>query len=248
MTSGRHFGGRFVVKDGRPTTEGRADDRGDALRPGRGCTDQHEGAPTDEADLGWIDNVIRGLAPVNAAIVLEPDALTADCFNAHRAHLLREAVHRLSSAGHSVYIDAGHPRWRSTGETAERLIASGIDEAEGFSINVSNRQTTKENQAWGVELSDLVGDREFVIDVSRNGMGPPPDEPDRDDEWCNPTHQGLGVQPTTRPGLDRTAALLWIKRPGESDGLCGGETTYEFSPSQAATLIKNQSAVPAPGQ
>jgi endoglucanase len=31
------------------------------------------------------------------------------------------------------------------------------------------------------------------------------------------------------PGL---AALLWIKLPGESDGICGGETTFMFSPTQ----------------
>jgi endoglucanase len=64
-------------------------------------------------------------------------------------------------------VDAGHSRWRSTGETAERLIASGINRAEGFSVNVSNRQSTAEAQQWGLELSDLVGGRQFVIDTSR---------------------------------------------------------------------------------
>ena len=33
------------------------------------------------------------------------------------------------------------------------------------------------------------------------------------------------------------AALLWIKAPGESDGECGGEQTYLFSPTQARNLI-----------
>ena len=44
------------------------------------------------------------------------------------------------------------------------------------------------------------------------------------------------------PGL---AALLWIKRPGESDGICGGETTYLFSPAQARRLTVNSPFVPA---
>ena len=38
------------------------------------------------------------------------------------------------------------------------------------------------------------------------------------------------------PGL---AALLWIKLPGESDGICRGESTYLFSPTQARRLTVN---------
>jgi endoglucanase len=38
---------------------------------------------------------------------------------------------------------------------------------------------------------------------------------------------------------------LWIKRPGESDGECGGETTYLFTPRQARNLIVNAPWVPA---
>jgi len=84
-----------------------------------------------------------------------------------RAATLHKAVNTLVDGGQYVYVDAGHSRWRSTGETAERLIASGINRAEGFSVNVSNRQSTAEAQQWGLELSDLVGGRQFVIDTSR---------------------------------------------------------------------------------
>jgi endoglucanase len=72
-----------------------------------------------------------------------------------------------SAAGQSVYIDPGHARWKSTGDIAERLLASGIVDAEGFAVNVSNRQTTASSIASGRELSDLVGKRPFVVDVSR---------------------------------------------------------------------------------
>jgi len=78
-----------------------------------------------------------------------------------------------------------------------------------------------------------------VVDVSRNGIGPPPDRRDSDEEWCNPAHQALGAPPTTSPGLPGVDALLWIKRPGESDGKCGGETSYFFSARQAQLLIEN---------
>lgn len=209
--------------------------------PNRDCTKFTQGAPDAAAYDTWIGDLIGDLAGARAAIIMEPDAVPADCFDAARSGLLRRSVHRLEDAGQYVYLDAGHSRWRSTGEMAQRLIESGIQYAEGFSVNVSNRYTTDESYWWGRELSDLVGDRDFVIDTSRNGLGPP-----AGGQWCNPSRQALGQPPTTatdRPGL---AALLWIKPPGESDGRCGGETTYLFSPGQARNLIANRATVGRP--
>ncbi|WP_435298318.1 glycoside hydrolase family 6 protein [Streptomyces sp. Tue6028] len=63
----------------------------------------------------------------------------------------------------------------------------------------------------------------FVTDSSRNGQGPwtPPagTYPDPQD-WCNPPDRGLGARPTLRTGDPLQDARLWIKTPGESDGLC----------------------------
>src|SRR4030095_13860526 len=126
-------------------------------------------------------------------------------------------------AGHYVYLDAGHSRWRSTGEMAIRLLQSGIADREGVAGNISHRQTTPDRYRWGLEPPDLVGGREFIIDTSRNGVGPPPDDPNRDDEWCNPRLQALGTPPQTNTEQARLAALLWIKAPGESDGESGGQ-------------------------
>lgn len=207
--------------------------------PNRGCTNNKQGAPTPAAYQAWIDSIIARLGTTRAVVILEPDAVPADCFDASRGQVLARAVRQLSAAGQSVYIDAGHPGWKSTGQTAERLLASGIADAEGFAVNLSNRQTTAASIAWGRELSDLVGKRPFVVDVSRNGIGPPPNGPGGAAQWCNPTHQALGVAPTTQTGARDVDALLWIKRPGESDGKCGGETSYFFSPRQARELIVN---------
>ena len=212
--------------------------------PNRGCSPSGQGAPSSSQYRRWIERVIDQLGSTRAAIVLEPDAVAADCFDARRAILLKHSVKRLAKAGQYVYLDAGHARWRSTGEMAERLLRAGIQYAQGFSVNVANRQTTRQSYQWGRELSDLLGKREFVIDTSRNGLGPPPDEPNRDDEWCNPRRQGLGQAPTTRTSMPGLAALLWIKLPGESDGICGGETTYLFSPTQARHLTANSPFVP----
>jgi endoglucanase len=214
--------------------------------PNRGCAGpRREGAASARDYERWIRQLIHHLGPTRAAIILEPDAVPADCFNRQRAALLKRAVKRLAEAGQHVYIDAGHPRWRSSGEMAQRLLDSGVQYAQGFSVNVANRQTTKESSRWGQELSDLLGNREFVVDTSRNGLGPPPDEPGRDDEWCNPRRQALGQAPTTRTTVHGLAALLWIKPPGESDGICRGERTYLFSPTQARRLIANSPNVPA---
>jgi endoglucanase len=214
--------------------------------PDRGCSSSSDqGAPTSRDYRRWIDRLVGQLGSTRAAVVVEPDAVAADCFDAKRAILLKHTVRRLAGAGQYVYLDAGHARWRSTGDMAQRLLRAGIQYAQGFSVNVANRQTTRQSYQWGRELSDLLGGREFVIDTARNGLGPPPDEPDRDDEWCNPRRQALGQAPTTRPSMPGLAALLWVKLPGESDGICGGETSYLFSPTQARRLTVNSPFVPA---
>jgi endoglucanase len=213
--------------------------------PNRGCSSSGQGAPSSNHYRRWIERLIHQLGSTRAAIVVEPDAVAADCFDTKRASLLKRSVKRLADAGQYVYLDAGHARWRSTGEMAQRLLGAGIQYAQGFSVNVANRQTTRQSYQWGRELSDLLGRREFVIDTSRNGLGPPPDEPDRDDEWCNPRRQALGHAPTTRTSMPGLAALLWVKLPGESDGICGGEKTYLFSPRQARRLTANSPFVPA---
>lgn len=61
----------------------------------------------------------------------------------------------------------------------------------------------------------------FVIDTSRNGLGPwePGDYPDAQD-WCNPPGRGLGIPTTADTGNPLVDAYLWIKIPGESDGEC----------------------------
>jgi endoglucanase len=209
--------------------------------PNRGCSKFTQGAGTSDAYDRWIGELVTALGDEPAVIILEPDAVAADCFDDARAAELSRAVQRLEAAGHSVYIDAGHSRWLSTGDAAARLLRAGIASAEGFAVNVSNRRSTDEAYQWARELSDLVGDRDFVIDTSRNGLGPPANA----DDWCNPEQQALGAQPTTSTGRDGLAALLWIKPPGESDGLCGGEQTYLFSPRQARNLIVNSIRLPA---
>ena len=120
--------------------------------PNRGCSSSGQGAPSSNHYRRWIDRLIHQLGATRAAIVVEPDAVAADCFDNKRATLLRRTVKRLADAGQYVYIDAGHARWRGTGDMAERLLRAGIQYAQGFSVNVANRQTTRLSYQWGREL------------------------------------------------------------------------------------------------
>jgi endoglucanase len=138
--------------------------------------------------------------------------------------------------GVAVYIDGGHSNWVGAGEMADRLLNANIQEATGFAVNVSNFQPTDNLIGYGRQLSQLVGNKPFVVDTSRNGQGA------RGAEWCNPAGAGLGEAPTTNTGDPLVHALLWVKRPGESDGACGqcaGVPAGQFCTNYALELARN---------
>ncbi|GAA1833195.1 hypothetical protein GCM10009750_16900 [Agromyces salentinus] len=75
----------------------------------------------------------------------------------------------------------------------------------------------------------------FVIDTSRNGLGPwqyPADTYPTHEDWCNPPDRGLGARPTTETGVPLVDAFLWIKVPGESDGKCYRGTSGPLDPAR----------------
>jgi endoglucanase len=77
--------------------------------------------------------------------------------------------------------------------------------------------------------------KHFVIDTSRNGLGPwsPPLAAYTDPQaWCNPPARGLGDRPTTNTGNELLDAKLWIKVPGESDGSCTRGTAGPADPER----------------
>jgi endoglucanase len=79
------------------------------------------------------------------------------------------------------------------------------------------------NQRYADALGSTEPSTRFVIDTSRNGLGPwdPPDGVYSDpQDWCNPPDRGLGARPTLATGLPLVDAYLWVKTPGESDGTC----------------------------
>lgn len=196
------------------------------------------GAVNASAYRTWIQNFADGIGANKAVVILEPDALAGmSCLSMtdqnERMGLIKYAVSVLNAEGKiSVYIDAGNPGWTSVNEMAGRLNNSGILQAQGFSLNVSNFFTTAQNIQYGTQLSQLVNGKHFVIDTSRNGNGPA-----ASNQWCNPSGRALGTLPTSNTGNNLVDAYLWIKNPTESDGSCnGGPTAGTFYPTYAISL------------
>lgn len=84
---------------------------------------------------------------------------------------------------------------------------------------------------WASMLGTTQPSTHFVVDTSRDGLGPWQTTvayPDKQD-WCNPPGRGVGPQPTANTGNALVDAFLWVKVPGESDGSCNrgisGSTT-----------------------
>src|SRR5207237_7466912 len=101
----------------------------------------------------WFRTFAAGLG-AKPVVVLEPDAVPgADCLpqsgRDERFSLLKDAVQVLKAAQAMVYLDAGHANWLSTSVAAQRLDQAGISLADGFSLNVSNYQSTSSNIAYG---------------------------------------------------------------------------------------------------
>ncbi|GMA22634.1 hypothetical protein GCM10025864_03930 [Luteimicrobium album] len=91
----------------------------------------------------------------------------------------------------------------------------------------------------------------FVIDTSRNGVGPwtPPADNGWPDAqvWCNPPDRGAGARPTLDPGVPLVDASLWIKVPGESDGQCDRGTGDTDAAGRSTDPARGGNADPAAG-
>ncbi|MFJ5519916.1 glycoside hydrolase family 6 protein [Streptomyces griseoluteus] len=213
--------------------------------PHRDCGQYSQGGAADGAAYrAWIDGVARGIGDRAATVVLEPDALlhlvdgcTPRKFQEERYDLLRGAVTALGALKHTrVYLDAGNAGWGHPDQIHAPLKRAGVENADGFAVNVSNFYSTADSVAYGKRLSAKVGGKHFVVDTSRNGNGPytrgAPGE-----RWCNPPGRALGDPPTTRTADPLVDAYLWVKRPGESDGECrGGPKAGAWWPEYALKL------------
>ncbi|MQY32250.1 Endoglucanase A [Streptomyces sp. RB17] len=216
--------------------------------PHRDCGQYSQGGAADgNAYRAWIDGVARGIDDRSATVILEPDAVlhlvdgcTPAQFHEERYDLLKGAIAKLKSLRNTkVYLDAGNAGWGHPDQIFQPLQQAGVDQADGFSVNVSNFYSTQDSIAYGKQLSAKVGGKHFVIDTSRNGNGPAT-AGDPSQRWCNPPGRALGETPTTKTADPLVDAYLWVKRPGESDGTCkGGPKAGDWWASYALALAKN---------
>ncbi len=128
-------------------------------------------------------------------------------------------------------------------------------------VNVNDITTWVYTDQWFAQnLGTATATTHFLIDTSRNGQGPltavvygnaPYNQPGSvvstigNGSWCNPPGRGLGATPTANTGVPMLDAYLWVKTPGQSDGMCdaaGGVRAWNYTaytqpswPTTAAT-------------
>jgi endoglucanase len=103
-----------------------------------------------------------------------------------------------------------------TGVALDRF-AVWSDESDDPALNTSGINLRYQNM-----LGDAEPSTHFVIDTSRNGVGPwrPMGYSGDPQDWCNPPGRRIGLAPTLNTNVELVDAYLWVKIPGESDGEC----------------------------
>jgi endoglucanase len=132
--------------------------------PGRDCSLYSAGgAATGNAYRAWIDGFAEGIGQATALVIVEPDGLSllpSDCGQPDtydRIGLISYAAHKFAeNPNASVYIDAGNSNWNTVALTAERLVAAGVDDIDGFALNVSNFQYTTNSNFYGTWVSKCI--------------------------------------------------------------------------------------------
>lgn len=139
---------------------------------------------------------------------------------------LKVAVAALSANSNAqLYVDVGY--WLLADSTNAAAVATIINELsgsgtlKGVTINTSNYRSTDECTTYCTNFQTAMGstDMTCIIDTSRNYNGSPTSD------WCNVKTAGIGKPPTSDTGVSNLDYFMWIKPPGESDGICT-DTSY----------------------
>jgi endoglucanase len=141
------------------------------------------GATTVQEYQAWIDGFAAGIGNSKTVVILEPDGLgiipwydpygSADGNNAlewcqpseadpetaaaDRFFMLNYAVDALKAHPNVfVYLDGTHSAWLGAGDAAHRLTQAGVEDADGFFLNVSNYQFTTNLVEYGTWISSCL--------------------------------------------------------------------------------------------
>ena len=154
--------------------------------PFRDCAQYSAGGAADTAEYeAWIDGFAAGIGDRDATVILEPDGIgiiphytTLDgiaewCQPAEldpataasdRFAQLNYAVDTLGALpSTSVYLDGTGASWLNVGEISDRLLKAGVQDADGFFLNVSNYQFTTNSTYFGTWVSDCIA---YVTEVN----------------------------------------------------------------------------------
>jgi endoglucanase len=138
--------------------------------PGRDCSEYSAGGAAGESAYeAWIDAVAGAVGTTHAVLLVEPDALgnmPSDCglpagsypfTDTERIAEIDYAVTALEQdPDTSVYLDGTNAHWQAVGNISARLLEAGVQQSQGFFVNVSNYQTDAESQDYGSWVSDCI--------------------------------------------------------------------------------------------
>jgi endoglucanase len=218
--------------------------------PDRDCdgppADGEEAAGLDAAGLSaheysaWNRAIASDLAGSGAVVLVEPGSLeqlsTSACVGDSAARLaaIKGAVDTFIAAHLTVYADGGSSSGVEPSVMADRLEAVDVADARGFTTNVAGYNRVDAEREYADSLSALLGNKHYVIDVSRSGNG-------SQGTGCNAAGAVLGQNPRVEPATTALDALLWIKNPGDSDGTCnGGPPAGHWWQSAALALVNGR--------
>jgi len=155
--------------------------------PGRDCAQYSAGGALTDADYqAWIAAFAAGIGHGKAVVILEPDSLgnmPSDCnlpagtnypfTDQGRITDLTDAVADIEADPNtSVYLDGTHSAWQQVGNIAQRLVEAGVQQAQGFYLDVSNYQYTSNNIAYGTWISDCIAYAQASGAVGSGAVGP----------------------------------------------------------------------------
>jgi endoglucanase len=138
--------------------------------PGRDCSQYSAGGALDPAAYeAWVNAITQAVGTTQAVMLVEPDALgnmPSDCglpastypyTDAERFTEIDYAVTALEQdPGTAVYLDGTDPHWQAVGTISARLVQAGVQDAQGFFLNVANYENDAENLDYGSWVSDCV--------------------------------------------------------------------------------------------
>jgi endoglucanase len=189
--------------------------------PYRDCGNYSQGGANDPDHYRrWIELLAQAINGRQVILLVEPDGLTVtDCLTPselqERFSLIKYAVNVFKrNPNAAVYIDGGDNNRNRVDEIVPILQSAGVDQANGFFLNATVFQYTSTEVAYGNAVGTALGGKHFVVDTSRNGLGP------GHESWCNARDRALGVPPTTQTGSPLADAFIWIKPVWQSDGEC----------------------------